>query len=208
MFFSAYVYHLFKLTLYKTKINMIFMKILMFAGSLRKESFNKKILNAIMPFLKEQNVDVEFVDLVDLQIPILNEDDEKANGIPSGAQTLVKKIQESSALIISAPEYNGSISGVLKNTIDWVSRDKANVFQGKMIMLMSASPGYFGGVRGLWHTKVPLDKLEAQVYPEFFHLPSANKAFTPEGTWIDEKMKTQVEKILSHFLKHVQSFLK
>ncbi len=180
----------------------------MFAGSLRKESFNKKILKAILPFLNAKNIDVEYLDLNDLQIPILNEDDEKATGMPTGAQTLTKKVQEASAVIISAPEYNGSISGVLKNAIDWVSRDKSDPWKKKMIMLTSASSGYFGGVRGLWHTKVPLDRLEARIYPEFFHLPSAHKAFTPEGTFVDEKMKTQVEKILTNFLLHLESFRK
>lgn len=182
------------------------MKILMFSGSLRKESFNKKILLSLKPYLMEKNIDAELVDLVDFQIPVFNEDDEKSLGMPNGVKNLCQKIHQAQALIISAPEYNGSISGVLKNTIDWVSRDKTNPLQSKQVMLTSASPGYYAGVRGLWHTKVPFDKLESQVYPEFFSLSAAHQAFMPDNQMKDEKMKAQLEKILSHFLEHVAIF--
>ena len=184
------------------------MKILMFAGSLRKESFNKRLLVSIKPYLAERNIDVEQIDLVDFKIPVFNEDDEKSSGMPDGVKNLSQKIQQAQALIISAPEYNGSISGVLKNTIDWLSRDKANIFQRKQVMLTSASPGYYAGVRGLWHTKVPFDKLEAQVYPEFFSLAAAHQAFTTENQLKDERMKSQLEKILAHFLEHISSIKK
>lgn len=182
------------------------MKIVLFAGSLRKDSFNKKILRAIQPVLASKKIDSELMDLGALEIPLYNEDDEKESGLPNGIKILCQKINEANALIISAPEYNGSISGVLKNAMDWVSRDKSNPFQRKLVMLTSASPGYYGGVRGLWHTKVPFDKMEAQIYPEFFSLASAHQAFTPEGTWKDEKMKIQLEKILGNFIQHVQIF--
>ena len=90
---------------------------------------------------------------------------------------LGKKIIDANALIISSPEYNGGISGVLKNAIDWILRMKPMPLADKHLLLLSASPGALGGVRGLWHTRVPLEALGVHVFPRVFWLPNAYEAF-------------------------------
>ena len=135
------------------------MKILTFSGSLRKDSLNKKISQAAFNFVQSEKLaEIEYIDLQKLEIPVYDGDVE-SSGIPKGVKTLCAQIEQAQALIISSPEYNGSISGVMKNTLDWISRVKPVPIAGKHVMLCAASPGAFGGVRGLWHTRVPFEEI-------------------------------------------------
>ncbi|MFN9939619.1 MAG: NADPH-dependent FMN reductase, partial [bacterium] len=79
------------------------------------------------------------------------------------------------------PEYNYSISGVLKNTIDWVSRVRPMPFRKKPILLLAASMGPIAGIRGLWQTRIPLEGLGNYVYPDMFSLGVAHEALNEEG---------------------------
>ena len=99
------------------------MKILIFAGSLRRDSLNKKFAREALRLLSAKpGIETEFVDLQPLGIPVYDGDLEEASGVPAGVQELARKILAADALVISTPEYNGSIPGVLKNGIDWASR--------------------------------------------------------------------------------------
>jgi len=126
------------------------MKILGFAGSLRAESYNKKSLRVALEGAREAGAEIEELDLRELNIPPYDGDVEEKDGLPDGVKTLKKKIQEADALLIASPEYNNSISGVLKNAIDWASRkgeDGTKPFKGKPAGLITASDGRFGGLR-------------------------------------------------------------
>ena len=120
------------------------MKLLIFAGALRADSCNKKFAREAFRLARELGAEGEFVDLKDYPMPVYDGDIETASGIPAGTAALGKKILAAEALVISTPEYNGSIPGVLKNVIDWLSREKTVSLSGKHLLLLAASPGRLG----------------------------------------------------------------
>ncbi len=132
-------------------------------------------------------------------MPIYDGDAEEASGLPAGASELVRRVHASDAVVISTPEYNGGIPGALKNAIDWASRAEEYPFDSKPILLLSASPGAFGGVRGLWHTRVPLEAMGSRVYPEMFGLPKAHQAFAQDGAFTDPKNVARLQELLESF---------
>lgn len=126
------------------------MKVLGFAGSFRTGSYNKKALRVALEGAKEAGAEIEEIDLRSLKIPPYDGDIEDKSGLPLNVKTLKKEIAEADALLIASPEYNNSVSGVLKNVIDWVSRkgeEGTNVFKGKPAALITASTGRYGGLR-------------------------------------------------------------
>ncbi len=179
------------------------MKLLIFAGSLRTDSCNKKFAREAFRLVKEAGVDGEFIDLKDYPMPVYDGDIEIASGIPEGTVALGQKILAADALVVSTPEYNGSIPGILKNVIDWLSREKTVSLTGKHLLLLAASPGKLGGVRSLWHTRQPLEVLGVHVFPGMMGLPDAYNAFDEQGKLKDEKHVQQLEKIITQFVKHV-----
>lgn len=111
------------------------------SGSLRKASTNTKLIHAAAD-VYGGNFKVG-----DLRFPLYDGDLEEAEGIPAAVQTLVDQISAAEAVIISTPEYNKSISGVLKNALDWVSRPEGNCWEAKPVAIMSATAGRAGGER-------------------------------------------------------------
>lgn len=187
------------------------MKILTFAGSLRKESLNKKLCQQVVNFLQAQKLaDAEWIDLRDLEIPLYDEDIESTHGdgtpalVPIGVQKLWTQVQEADALILASPEYNGAISGVMKNTLDWISRKKPSPIAGKHVLFLAASQGALGGVRGLWHTRVPFEAVGCHVYPEMLGIPQAHQVFDGDGKIKDEVTKQRLEKLLQNFVHFLQ----
>lgn len=179
-------------------------KILILPASLRRASLNRKLGDLAASILTSQGHTVDLADMTEFDTPSYNGDVESADGIPTGAVELKKRILENDAFIIVSPEYNGSIPGNLKNTIDWVSRFRPSPFTKKNMLLMSASPSMSGGNMGLWHLRVPLEKLGARVYPAMFSLAVANKAFTEEGKIADEALAGRLEKMMEEFLELVK----
>ena len=179
------------------------MKILTFAGSLRRESFNKKFAREAQRLLSARpGVETEFVDLQPLGIPVYDGDLEAASGVPDGVVELSGKILAADALVISTPEYNGSMPGILKNTIDWLSRLKPVSLTGKPLLLIAASPGALGGIRSLWHTRQPFEVLGAHVFPEMMALPLAHQAFDESGALKDPKIVERLGGLLDRYLTH------
>lgn len=184
-------------------------KILFFAGSLRADSLNKKLakeaLNLTKEFTKDFDVDVEFIDLKDYQMPIYDGDIETNSGIPEQAKALSKKILAANAMIISTPEYNAGITGVLKNVIDWLSRERPNSFTDKHLLLLSASISWMGGHRGLWHTRQPFEQVGVHVFPEMLGLPDASNAFDENDKLKDEANIKRLKTLIEKFIKHINS---
>ena len=142
-------------------------KILAFAGSSRRESNNRKLVKVAAKIAAANDVDVTIVEFGDLNIPLFNEDLE-AEGTPVDAQRFKDLMISHNGFLISSPEYNSSISPLLKNAIDWASRPAEGepglvAFQGKIAALMSASPGALGGLRGLVHVRSILTNIIAAV---------------------------------------------
>ncbi len=170
-------------------------KILMFAGSARTQSFNKKLITATAK-LAESHAEVTLIDLKEYPMPLYDGDVEEADGVPENATKIRELIARHDALLIASPEYNGLISPLLKNTIDWCSRGEDNVYTGKRAAIISASPGGLGGIRGLPHLRTLLSNLGMIVIPQQVAIGSAFKAFTDNGALTDEKNTQKLEQLV------------
>ena len=172
-------------------------KILAFAGSTRRESLNRRLVRVAAEGAGEAGAAVTPLDLADLPPPLFDQDLEQAEGLPENARRLKALLIEHDGFLIASPEYNSSISGVLKNAIDWASRRAEGepplaAFAGKAAALMSASPGALGGLRGLVHVRAILANLGVLVLPQQKALPRAHQAFTDDGLLADPKMHSEV----------------
>ncbi len=175
-------------------------KILAFAGSTRTESFNKKLVRIAVLAARAAGAETTLIDLRDFPMPLYDGDLETKEGIPPNTYKLKQLFLAHQGLLISAPEYNSSIPGVLKNAIDWVSRPASGeaslaCFENKVAALMSASPGALGGLRGLAHVRSILGNIKVLVLPEQVALPKAHEAFTAEGNLKDAKQQAAIEKL-------------
>jgi chromate reductase len=188
-------------------------RILALAGSLRKDSYNKKLVQIAIQGARRAGADVTYIDLRDYPLPIYDGDLEAASGIPENGQKLKRLFIEHDGLLIASPEYNSSITGVLKNIIDWVSRPAPNeaslvAFTGKVATLMSASPGALGGLRGLVHVRSILGNINVIVLPGQIAISRASEAFNEDGSLKDAKQQAGVQdlgKTLAEFLKKLKS---
>jgi chromate reductase len=187
-------------------------RILAFAGSARRDSYNKKLIRIAAEAAKTAGAEVTLIDLADYPLPIMDEDVEKA-GFPENATKLKQLFLEHDGLLISCPEYNSSITPLLKNTIDWVSRSQPNeprlaAYINKVAVLMAASPGGLGGLRGLVHVRSILQNIGVIVLPDQRALSQAHQAFDEAGNLKDEPMQHGVEALgkgLVEFLKRLGS---
>jgi NAD(P)H-dependent FMN reductase len=179
-------------------------RVLVFAASLRKESLNKRLASLAHAVVERHGAEVEFASMADFDCPSYDGDVETEKGIPPGAQRFHDRLRACDAFIIASPEYNGSMPGVLKNTIDWTSRFRPQPFNGKQGFLMSASPSMAGGNRALWSLRIPLEHLGARLYPDMFSLAQAHTAFKADGE-LDEKLQQRLESALSCFLDLVEA---
>lgn len=176
-------------------------KILAFAGSLRKHSYNKRVLKTAVEGAKNAGAEVTFIDLKDFPMPVYNEDDHKENGFDAHALRFQEILNAHDGLLIASPEYNGSLPGGLKNAIDWASRanDKfkmGEVFKGKVAAVITASPGSFGGIRCLSHLRSVLSILGINVLPSEIAVSFVGKMFEGDGdAMTDEKMKSLLESL-------------
>jgi chromate reductase, NAD(P)H dehydrogenase (quinone) len=179
------------------------MKFLSFAGSLRIEPVNKKLAREAVRLLGAPSlVNAEFINLRDYPIPIYDGDHKSNDGIPDAVARLAAKIIEAHGLIVATPEYNGGISSVLKNTVDWLSRLKPMPLKGKhLLLLLSASPGGWARVRGLWHSRVPFEALGVHVFPEMMSLPNAGPAFDESGHLSGERAQ-RLQNLVAAFAGH------
>ena len=188
-------------------------RILAFAGSTRTDSFNKKLVKIAVAGAKAAGADVAYLDLRDLPMPLFDQDLEAREGLPPNARAFKELMLAHQGLLISAPEYNSSISGVLKNAIDWASRPAAGenplaCFVGKVAALMSASPGALGGLRGLVHVRAMLGNIHVLVLPDQIAVPRAHEAFNSDGMLKDPKQQAAVERLgatLAETLKKLKS---
>jgi NAD(P)H-dependent FMN reductase len=156
-------------------------RILAFAASARRESLNRKFLAFAVEAARQAGGEVTLLDLNDYALPLYDGDVEDAQGLPANAVRLIGLITEHHGLLVASPEYNSMITPLLKNTVDWCTRDEANPFEGKVAAVISASPGPYGGVRSLQLAQQLLLKLGCHVVPGQCVLPDAEKAFDAQG---------------------------
>ncbi|MEH1788219.1 MAG: NAD(P)H-dependent oxidoreductase [Nostoc sp.] len=175
-------------------------KILAFAGSTRIDSYNKKLVKIAATGAKAAGAEVTYIDLRDLPLPLFDEDLEAQQGLPANARTFKDLLISHQGLLIASPEYNSSLTAVLKNAIDWASRPAPNeaplaAFAGKVAAILSTSPGALGGLRGLVHLRSILGNIKVLVLPDQIAVPKAYEAFNPDGTLKDPKQQESVEQL-------------
>ncbi len=175
-------------------------RIVAFAGSVRGGSFNKKLIRIAAAGARAAGAEVTEVDLRDIPMPLYDGDVERDHGLPPNAKVFKRLLIEHHGFLISSPEYNSAISGVLKNAIDWASRPEPNepalvAFKGKVVGLVSASPGNLGGIRGLAVLRSILSSIGVIVIPTQMAISRANDAFEPNGELKDERQQAAVESV-------------
>ncbi len=176
-------------------------RILAFSGSARRESLNKRLALAAARYAREAGAEVTYVDLDEYPIPLYHGDLEAASGMPENARRLRELFLAHDALLIASPENNSSMTALLKNTIDWLSRDVGDgkgdssglaPWRGKVAGLMAASPGAFGGVRALPHLRQVLSALGVTVIGSQVAVARADKVLGPDGAIGDERVAGSV----------------
>jgi chromate reductase, NAD(P)H dehydrogenase (quinone) len=186
-------------------------KILAFAGSARKDSFNKKLVKIAILGAKAAGAEVTYLDFRDLPLPLFDEDLETSEGLPANVLKLKAMMKAHQGFLIACPEYNSSITSLLKNAIDWASRPEQGepslvCFTGKVAMLMSASPGGLGGLRGLVHVRAILGNIGVLVLPDQKAIGTAYQAFDENGNLKDRSQQESIEQ-LGHKLATVTAKL-
>lgn len=157
--------------------------------------------------------EVTLIDLKDFPLPVFDQDLEAEQGMPENGRKLKQLFIDHQGLLLACPEYNSSITAVLKNTIDWVSRPAPGepslvAFLGKVATLMSASPGALGGLRGLVTVRSILGNLGVIVLPDQVAIAKASAAIKPDGSLADPKQQAAIEalgKTLASFLMKLKA---
>jgi chromate reductase len=152
------------------------------SGSLRKASHNRQLIREAARLFQPDR----FIE-GDLNLPLYDGDLEDAKGIPASVQALADQIAQADAIVISTPEYNQSLSGVLKNALDWISRTQGGPWKGKPVALISAAAGRSGGARGNYALRLAMQPFRTHLLQGEFLLAGAAKEFGEDGKLIDEK---------------------
>jgi NAD(P)H-dependent FMN reductase len=169
-------------------------RILVFAGSARAGSLNKKLARAAASAVRAAGAEATLIDLADYPMPLYDGDLEAREGVPAGARKLKDLFIAHQGLLIASPENNASVSALLKNTLDWISRQDGSEsglvpYHGKVAALAGASPGALGGLRGLTHLRAILQTLTVLVLSEQVALGRAHEAFNEDGSLKDAKQQ-------------------
>jgi chromate reductase, NAD(P)H dehydrogenase (quinone) len=179
------------------------MRLLFFAGSAREASFNKKLALLGHHIAEANGIEAVFVDLKDYPMPIYNGDLEAAEGPPERASAFKASLGEYQGVFIASPEYNSSVTPLLKNTLDWVTRVRAKgetgleVFKSRVFAISGASPGYYGGMRSLLNLRQILAVgIGALVIPEQIALPRAMDAFEADGSLKDRNQQEMLKGVV------------
>ena len=175
-------------------------KILAFAGSARRESFNRKLIHVAAAGARDAGAEVNVIELAEYPLPIYDGDVEADEGLPEAARRLKTLFHEHDGLLLACPEYNSSITPLLKNTIDWVSRPAEGekplaCFEGKVAGLVAASPGALGGLRGLVVVRMLLGNIRVLVVPDQAAIGKAYELFDENGALTDDGMRKRVEAV-------------
>lgn len=181
-------------------------KLMFFAGSARAGSHNKKLAKLGAMIAEANGIPATFVDLTDYHMPIYHGELEASEGPPENAKKLKAVMEAHTGVFIASPEYNASISPLLKNTLDWLSRVREEgeapleVFKTRVFAVGSASPGGMGGLRSLVTLRQVLELgLGALVLPDQFAIPRAHDAFGEDGHLTNkeaqERLKSLIQKL-------------
>ncbi len=185
-------------------------RLLFLAGSTRHGSYNQLLAKAAMTIAIKYGAEVEWINLSDYTMPLFNEDLEAAEGLPETAKQLKQKFISADGFFIVSPEYNSSIPPVLKNSLDWISRQdpfaeqpepRLAAFADKAAAIASASPGALGGIRVLVPLRLLLANLGVNVVGQQLALPTANQAFDSDNQLISPFHLSMLEAIIQTLIR-------
>lgn len=188
-------------------------RLLAFAGSLRKDSLNRRLAVVLAEAAREAGSEITLIELRDYPLPVYDGDIEAA-GMPNNVRALQKLMGEHDGLLIATPEYNGSVPALIKNTLDWISRSQTNgesgtkLFSGKVAGICSASPGALGGLRSLIVLRDMLAKLGFWVAPSQTAVGGANKLLDNTGKLQDEKQHAAIKRVAADVVTAAEAFSK
>ena len=177
---------------------------LVFSASLRERSLNSRLAELAAATIEGCGAVVDRARMSDFECPSYNLD-VRSTGFPAGAEGFRTRLQACDGFVISAPEYNASMPGVLKNAIDWVSRYSPQPFNERHGLLLSASPSMVGGNRGLWALRIPFEHLGARIYPDMFSLAQAHTAFDAQGRIANRQLQERFESNIADFMDSVEA---
>lgn len=175
--------------------------LLAISGSTRWASLNTQLLRCASRLAEQEGAAVTQIDLRSFPMPLYDGDLEEESGVPESVKRVRNLMMAHDGLLLACPEYNGSITPLLKNTIDWCSRpdrdDQGGVaYRGKVAGLVSASPGALGGLRGLVHVRAILNGVGMHVVPAQFALGGAHNSFDDHGAIKDEGRLQQLRTMI------------
>ena len=183
------------------------LNVLIFGAALRQGSLNERLAGLAQHVVEARGAHVDRGSMRAFDCPSYDGDEESA-GIPEPAKEFCRRLKAADAFMISSPEYNASMPGVLKNLIDWTSRVRPQPFNGKQCFLLSASPSMVGGNRGLWSLRIPLEHLGARVYPDMFSLAQAHEAFGDDGRLANDLLQKRFDETIGCFLDLVEAAMR
>ncbi|MDE1038682.1 MAG: NAD(P)H-dependent oxidoreductase [Phycisphaerales bacterium] len=181
-------------------------KVLAFAGSTRKESVNKRLARIALRAAKKAGAETTFVDLQDFNIPLYCDDLVAKQGIPEGVLEFKQLLNSHNGFFIASPEYNGSLTGVLKNAIDWATikadgEERMSCWNGKIVGILAASPGGLGGIRGLAHIRTILSGIGTIVLPSQLAVGNSHANLINDEQITDENLQLQLQNIAKEMLR-------
>lgn len=186
-------------------------RILAFAGSARLASWNKKLLAIAVAGARATGMEVTALDVRDYPLPLYDAELEESQGLLENVQKLKALMLTHQGFLIASPEYNSAITPLLKNLIDWTSRPSPGeaglaCYTGKTALVLSASPGALGGLRGLVHLRMILGNIGVLILPGTISIVKANEAFADDGSLKDAKQQARVEQLGAELAAHLQRY--
>lgn len=183
---------------------MTSIRILAFAGSLRKESYNRKLLKYVVEGARAAGGDVEELGPEALALPLYNGDLERGGTFPEDVEVWRRQVVGCHGLLIASPEYNHGLPAVLKNVIDWGSRPP-NAFSGKVAASFGTTPGMFGTARSQLSLRASLMSINVWIVPRTVLIPHARDAFDEAGNLKNERYVRELVALGATLAKAVQA---
>jgi chromate reductase len=185
--------------------------VLVLSGSAREGSFNRKLARLAAAAVVRAGGTATVYELRDHPLPLFDEDLEAREGEPANATLLKEAFLAHRGLLLACPEYNSSITPLLKNALDWVSRKHGNesplaCYEGKVAALVSASPGALGGLRGLVTVRSILGNIRVTVIPDQLAVPAAHDAFDAAGDLKDPARRTALDRLAGALVRACAAF--
>ncbi|MBH80730.1 MAG: FMN reductase [Gammaproteobacteria bacterium] len=186
-------------------------KLLVFSGSSRRESVHTRLAVLLASVAEQEGAQTTLIRLEDFDIPIYNGDLEEEHGLPGDIKRLKALLSENTGLIITCPEYNGFMTPLLINTINWCTRSEEATpdlsgFADKAVLVASGSPSSLGGIRANTHLKTMLSGIGAIVFPQSLTVPATHQAFDSHGGLAQASMGERIERTLQNFIAFTDRF--